>query len=190
MIKLTYELSKHSISFFTDERSNIIIASTCNIFSRLKQRIKNIFFDIKGHRKHIYVLNDNKVRYAKNLPVIKTEIIQTDVDLTKYDALIFSSKNGVKYIDQLAPEWKKLPAYAISAQTAKEIKNLGGKVAFVSKEKHGDEFAHELLTLLTHKKVVITAYSIHYTKLYEYFTQVTNQQKTLQMLFRRKLVNF
>lgn len=155
LIKLTYELSKNNVVFFTDERSNIVISSEDNLFSRLKQRIKNIFFDIKSRRKHIYVLSDKQVKYAKILPVIETQMIEGEIDLSSYDALVFSSKNGVKYIDRLATEWKKIPAYAISAQTAKMIKNLGGKVAFVGKEKHGDEFAYELLTLLAGKK---TAY--------------------------------
>jgi len=155
LIKLTYELSKNNVAFFTDGKSNVIIAPKYNIFSRLKQRIKNIFFDIKSHRKDIYVLSDKQVKYAKSLPVIETQMIEGKIDLGSYEALVFSSKNGVKYIDRLTTEWKKIPAYAISAQTAKEIKKLGGKVAFVGKEKHGDEFAHELLKLLTGKK---TAY--------------------------------
>lgn len=155
LIKLTYELSKNNVAFFTDGRSNVVIAPAYNIFSRLKQRIKNIFFDIKGHRKHIYVLSDKEVKYTKSLPVIETQMIEEKVDLSSYDALVFTSKNGVKYIDRLTNEWKKIPAYAISAQTAKAIKDLGGKVAFVGKEKHGDEFAHELLSLLSGKK---TAY--------------------------------
>jgi len=155
LIKLTYELSKNNVAFFTDGRSNVIIAPKYNIFSRLKQKIKNIFFDIKSHRKDIYVLSDKQVKYAKSLPVIETQIIEGKIDLGSYEALVFSSKNGVKYIDRLTTEWKKIPAYAISAQTAKVIKKLGGKVAFVGKEKHGDEFAYELLKLLTGKK---TAY--------------------------------
>ncbi|HSR74834.1 MAG TPA: hypothetical protein VLL31_08320, partial [Sulfurovum sp.] len=43
LIKLTYELSKNNVAFFTDRRSNVVIAPEYNIFSRLKQRIKNIF---------------------------------------------------------------------------------------------------------------------------------------------------
>lgn len=155
LIKLTYELSKKNVAFFTDGNSNVIISPKSTMLSRLKQRVKNIFFDLKSHRKPIYVLSDKEVKYTKSLPVIETKMIEGKIDLGSYEALVFTSKNGVKYIDSLAPEWKKIPAYAISAQTAKMIKTLGGKVAFVGKEKHGDEFAHELLTLLSGKK---TAY--------------------------------
>lgn len=153
LIKLTYELSKQKIDFFKDERSNIIISPECNLFSPIKQRLKNISHAFKSYRKHIYILSDKKVKYAKNLPMIETKVIAQDLDLSGYDALIFTSKNGVKYCDTLTSEWKSIPAYAISAQTAKEIKDLKGNIAFVGKEKHGDEFAYELLEHLKGKKV-------------------------------------
>ena len=46
------------------------------------------------------------------------------------------------------------PVYAIAPQTAKVASNLGAKIKFVSKEKHGDEFAQELVPLLKGKKVL------------------------------------
>lgn len=154
LIKLTYELSKHNIGFFKDERSNIVISSSRNLFAPLKQRVKNIYHDIKSFKKNIYVLSDKKVKYAKNLPMIQTVGIHSDMDLTQYDALIFTSKNGVRHCDTLfSTVWKKIPAYAISKDTAKAIKDLKGKLAFTGREKHGDEFAYELLDHLKGKKV-------------------------------------
>ena len=138
LIRLTYELSKLKIEFFKDERSNIVISPRCHFLSPLKQRIKNISYDLKGYRKNIYVLSDKQVNYAKNIPVIQTKVIEQDLDLSTYDALIFTSKNGVKYSDRLTSDWKKIPSYAISKQTAKQIKDLKGKVAFVGREQHGD----------------------------------------------------
>jgi uroporphyrinogen-III synthase len=93
------------------------------------------------------------VKYTKNLPMIETKVIEQNIDLSAYDALIFTSKNGVKYCDTLTSEWKKIPAYAISTQTAKQIKDLKGNIVFVGKENHGDEFAYELLEHLKGKKV-------------------------------------
>jgi uroporphyrinogen-III synthase len=153
LIKLTYELSKQNIGFFRDEDSNIVISSECNLFSPIKQRIKNISYAFKSYRKNIYTLSDKEVKHARNLPIIETKAIEKVIDLSPYDALIFTSKNGVKYCDSLTSEWKKIPAYAISTQTAKQIKDLKGKIAFVGKEKHGDEFAYELLEHLKGKRV-------------------------------------
>jgi uroporphyrinogen-III synthase len=153
LIKLTYELSKHNIEFFKDERSNIVISPKCDLFSPLKQRLKDISYEFKSYRKNIYILSDKQVEHAKNLQLIQTKLIEQNLDLSGYDALIFTSKNGVKYADQLTSDWRKIPAYAISAQTAKQIKDLKGKIAFVGKENHGDEFAYELLEQLEGKKV-------------------------------------
>lgn len=153
-IKLTYELSKRNIGYFKDEQSNIVISLSNNLFSPLKQRIKNISYAIDGYRKNIYVFGDKQVLYAKNLPMIQTTGIQPELDITQYDALIFTSKNGVKYCDSLfANKWKKIPAYAISKDTAKQIKDLKGKLAFSGKEKHGDEFAYEIIDHLKGKRV-------------------------------------
>ncbi|UFH58494.1 uroporphyrinogen-III synthase [Sulfurovum mangrovi] len=153
LIKLTYELSKHDIEFFKDEKSNIVISPKCDLLSPLKQRFKNISYEFKSYRKNIYILSDKQVEHAKNLQLIQTKVIEQKLDLSGYDALIFTSKNGVKYADKLTSEWKKIPSYAISAQTAKEIKDLKGKVALVGKENHGDEFAYELLEHLKGKKI-------------------------------------
>lgn len=154
LIKLTYELSKQNIGFFKDERSNIVISLSNSIFSPLKQRIKNISYDLKSLQKNIYILSDKKVQYAKNLPMIETVSINSEKDLSQYEALIFTSKNGVKYCDSLfSHTWRKIPSYAISKDTAKYIKDLNGKLAFSGKEKHGDEFAYELIDHLKGKKV-------------------------------------
>jgi len=153
LIKLTHELSKHKIGFFKDERSNIVITLTNTFLSPLKQRIKNMSYDLSSYRKNIYVLNDQQVNYAKNLPMIQTISLNLNIDITQYDALIFTSKNGVKHCDALFQNaWKKIPSYAISKDTAKQIKDLKGKLAFTGKEKHGDEFAYEILDHLKGKK--------------------------------------
>lgn len=102
----------------------------------------------------IYVLSDKKVKGAKNLPVFKIEFIKEDIDLSDYDALIFTSKNAISSIDSFNKEWKNLPSYAIAPQTAKIIQDLGGKLEFVSSKKIGDEFAMELIKPLKNKKVL------------------------------------
>ena len=109
---------------------------------------------MKNEQKNIYILSDTPVKYAKNLPLIQTKPIQKKIDFSRFDALIFTSKNGVKAIESINSEWKTLPTYTISAKTAKVVKQLGGKVAFISKEKHGNKFANELIPLLKNKKVL------------------------------------
>ncbi|XPV54600.1 MAG: uroporphyrinogen-III synthase [Halarcobacter ebronensis] len=49
---------------------------------------------------------------------------------------------------------EKIPAYVISPQSAKLVRNLNGRLEFVGKEKHGDKFAEEIAEDLKDKKVL------------------------------------
>ncbi len=89
-----------------------------------------------------------------NLPQIKVTYRDINLDLSSYNALIFSSKNGVKAIDTINKDWKKTPSYAIGNPTANEILKLGGIVDFIATSSYGDEFAQELISKLKDKKVL------------------------------------
>jgi uroporphyrinogen-III synthase len=154
MIKITYTLSKNDIEFFIDERKDIVISYEDRLLVRLKQRFKNIFNSIKNSGKRIYILTDKSVKHAKSLPVIDILYREQKINLEGYEALIFTSKNAVKALNSMDSSWKKLPAYVIAPQTAKVVKSLGGKLQFVGKEHHGDEFASEIAYDLKGKKVL------------------------------------
>jgi uroporphyrinogen-III synthase len=103
---------------------------------------------------NIYLLNDTRVKQAKNLPLFKLEYLRSDVDLCAYDALVFTSKNAVFALHSFNSIWKEVPAYAIAPETAKTIKKLGGNLEFVGIKKHGNAFAYELVQALQGKKVL------------------------------------
>ncbi len=102
----------------------------------------------------IYLLNDQKYLEVENLEVFQIEYIQSEIDLSKYDALIFTSKNAVYSLDSFNKNWKNIPSYAIAEKTATIIKKLNGKVAFTGITSHGNDFAQELIYLLKNKKVL------------------------------------
>lgn len=154
LIKITYLLSKHNILFFVDENKSLVLNSRNNIFLKIKRRVKSFIQNIKNSFLNIYVLNDKKVKWAKNIPVIKIETLKIDIDFSKYDAVIFTSKNAIYSLNSYTQEWKKKSLYIIAPQTAKVASDLGGKIKFVSKEKHGDKFAQELIPILKNKKVL------------------------------------
>ncbi|MCT7585335.1 uroporphyrinogen-III synthase [Aliarcobacter butzleri] len=104
--------------------------------------------------KKIYLLNEQKHEDVENLEVFQTEYIKSDVDLKKYDALVFTSKNGVKAINSFNQDWKNIPSYAIAQKTANTIIKLGGVVEFIGNSGHGNDFAHELKNVLKDKKVL------------------------------------
>lgn len=154
LIKITYLLSKHNINFFVDEKKSLVLNSQNTFLSKLQRYINSFVQDIKNSFLNIYVLNDKRVKWAKNLQVIKIRTIISDIDFSKYDALIFTSKNAVNSLNSYNKEWIKKPLYVIAPQTAKVASNLGAKIKFVSREKHGDAFANELIPLLKGKRVL------------------------------------
>ena len=104
--------------------------------------------------KKIYLLNEQKHEGIENLEVFQIEYIKSDVDLKKYDALVFTSKNGVKAINSFNQNWKNIPSYAIAQKTANTIMKLGGVIEFIGNSGHGNDFAYELKNVLKDKKVL------------------------------------
>ena len=103
---------------------------------------------------NIYILSDKKVEGAINFPVFEINFKISDIDFSSYDALVFTSKNALYAIDSFSQEWKDKAAFAIAPQTAKIVKDLGGKLEFTGLTNHGDKFALELVPLLKNKKVL------------------------------------
>jgi len=154
LITLTYTLSKHNVNFVVDKQKNLLLGSSNNFSEKLKRYSNRFVSNIKNSCQNIYVLNEKKVKWAKNLPVFEIKTIEEEIDFSKYDAIVFTSKNGVRSINSFSSQWKKIPSYVIAPQTAKLVIDLGGKVKFVGKKKHGNEFAHELTQELQDKRVL------------------------------------
>ena len=102
----------------------------------------------------IYLLSDTYHEGVVNLPQIKIIYKDIELDLSTYDALIFSSKNGVKAIENINNDWQKIPSYAIGNPTAKQIEKLNGNLFYTSKSSYGDNFAQEILPKLKGKKTL------------------------------------
>jgi len=102
----------------------------------------------------IYVLSEKEFEGASNLPCIMIEYREKKIDLEGYEALIFSSKNGVKAINRLNPVWKDMPSYSIGGGTSAEIKSLGGNVVYSASSSYGDDFAKEIRERLSGKKAL------------------------------------
>ncbi len=102
----------------------------------------------------IYLLNNLKYEGIENIEVFGIEYIPSDVDLSRYDALIFTSKNAIYSIDSFNKKWQKIPSYAIAPKTANVIIKYNGNLVFTGISSHGDEFAEELIPKLKNKKVL------------------------------------
>jgi uroporphyrinogen-III synthase len=102
----------------------------------------------------IYLLSNQKYPEVENIAVFQIEYIKSKINLLKYDALIFTSKNAVYSLDSFNKDWKKIPSFVIAPITAQVIEELGGKISFTGITSHGNDFAKELIELLNNKKVL------------------------------------
>lgn len=102
----------------------------------------------------IYLLSDSHHEGVTNLPQIKITCKERNLDLSSYDALIFSSKNGVKSIAKINHDWKNIPSFAIGTPTANAIIQFGGILAYTAKSSYGNDFAQELISRLRNRKVL------------------------------------
>ena len=101
----------------------------------------------------IYLFSDKAYDGVIHLPLFEIVFDSSPIDLTGVDAIIFTSKNSVKALDQARVSWKDKEAYAIGEGTASLIQQCGGNLVFTAKESYGDTFAQTLIPLLKTKKV-------------------------------------
>jgi uroporphyrinogen-III synthase len=108
---------------------------------------------LSGNNLNIYLLSESVHDGVINLPIIKANFLDISLDLSLYDALIFSSKNAVYALENINPLWKKIPAFCIGEPTGKTVAKLEGNVQYVANSAYGNDFAKEIIPMLHGKKV-------------------------------------
>lgn len=93
--------------------------------------------------KQIYTLSEKKVAGAISCPIIKTKYLSVNFN-DEISTTVFTSKNGVKGLYKIRPDFINYPSFVIGEETAKEIILLGGRVLFIATKSNGEEFAKEL----------------------------------------------
>lgn len=107
-----------------------------------------------GITPEVILLSETPCKGATHLPLLETLWHTPSVTLKGIEALVFTSKNGVQALERIAPWWKQIASYVIGEATAQRVRDLGGRVAYVSAHQTGDAFAHALLPLLHGKKAL------------------------------------
>ncbi|MDR2100751.1 MAG: uroporphyrinogen-III synthase [Campylobacteraceae bacterium] len=102
----------------------------------------------------IYLLSDAKYEGVKNIGTFEIRYLQPNFTPKNYDAVIFTSKNGVLGIDRIYKKWKKIPAYSIGEGTSRVIKELGGDLVYEAKISYAEDFAVEISQKFTDKLVL------------------------------------
>ena len=102
----------------------------------------------------IVLLSNSYVKGVINLPIFEIEYLDLSFDISKYDALIFTSKNAIYSLDKSKLNCKEILSYAIAVKTAEILKKHNANLVFTGVNSHGDKFANELIPLLKNKKTL------------------------------------
>ncbi len=113
----------------------------------------------------IYLLNGESYEDIVSLPVIKINFFVKKIDLDPFDALIFTSKNGVRAIEEIDKSWREKEIYSIGQGTSKEVQKFGVTPTYTAKNSYGDSFAQEIKDRLINKKVLFLRAKVVTSKL-------------------------
>jgi len=102
----------------------------------------------------IFILNNTKIEGISNLPLLQIEYLPSSIDMSKYDFLIFTSKNAIYSLNSFDTSWKKTPSFAIARKTEEIVLKEGGLVEYTGTSSNGNDFAHEIKAKLINKKVL------------------------------------
>ncbi|RXJ82715.1 uroporphyrinogen-III synthase [Arcobacter sp. F2176] len=116
---------------------------------------------------NIVLLSNAKYKGIENLPVFDIEYLDINIDLKKYDSLIFTSKNAIYALDKNSLPWTNLDSYAIAKKTSDILKKYNSNVVYSGISSHGDAFAYELIPYLKNKKVLYVKGEKSVSKLFD-----------------------
>lgn len=63
-----------------------------------------------------------------HIPVLETHFFQPDIDFSRYDAIVLTSKQAVTALEKISPKWKELPALTVSGKTADMVTEANGRL--------------------------------------------------------------
>lgn len=86
--------------------------------------------------------------------MINFSLVGRELNLSKCDTLIFTSKQAVKSAEMLNPEWKKIPCLAVGSATVKEIESWGGNVLYQPQIFYGKNLSQDIVTLFQDRKIL------------------------------------
>lgn len=107
-----------------------------------------------GSPRPIYLLSPSAREGTVHLPMITFSLVAEQIDFTKADTLMFSSKQAVKSAEAIDPGWKAYPCIAIGAATKKQIESLGGTVIHHPKDFYADALADDIIAHFSDKKLL------------------------------------
>lgn len=112
--------------------------------------------------------NDESV---EQISLCKIKFNKFNIDLSEFDALIVTSKNGINSLKFNSIALTDILVFAIGRATALACKKFGFTQIYEAKNSHGDEFGAEILEKLYGKKVLFIKAKETVSNLDIYFSQ-------------------
>jgi uroporphyrinogen-III synthase len=63
-----------------------------------------------------------------HVPILDTLFSQPEIDFSRYDAIVMTSKQAVSAMEKISPGWKALPVLSVSSRTSDTVGKAGGKL--------------------------------------------------------------
>ena len=102
----------------------------------------------------IYLISHTQNKAVKNLKVCEIEFLKFSVDLSKFEALVITSKNSIKALKFNNIKKVNLKVFSIGDGSSKEALKYGFSDIYTAKNSHGNEFANEIASFLKDKKTL------------------------------------
>ncbi len=94
--------------------------------------------------KKIYLFATSKSEHATNVKSLDVRFLKPDINFSRYDYLIVTSKQTVKALEQYNKEdFIDIPALCVSLKTADAYKEFGGKILAIG-DGYGDNLAKNI----------------------------------------------
>ena len=102
----------------------------------------------------IYLISHTQNKAVKNLKVCEIEFLKFSVDLSKFEALVITSKNSIKALKFNNIKKVNLKVFSIGDGSTKEALKYGFSDIYTAKNSHGNEFTNEIASFLKGKKTL------------------------------------
>jgi uroporphyrinogen-III synthase len=102
----------------------------------------------------IYLLSPTPKEGTVGLPMITFSTTANQIDFSKSDTLIFTSKQAVITAESIDQRWREYPCIAIGGATKKQIEVLGGQVIYHPQSFYGEQLHTDIATFFRDKKLL------------------------------------
>jgi len=108
----------------------------------------------KKRMSKIYLCSPKKFDGCEFLPMIEFKRVTNSLDLDRFDAIIFTSKQAIVYTNEINSSWKNKKILAVGKATAKIASELGATDIYNPKEFYGRELAKDIIDRFNNLKII------------------------------------